>query len=279
MRGRVLLGIGALLLVLVFGPVQAQEISGNFGAGSVKIGPDTRACTATLDGALRYTPGSLELEYCDSQCWHSVRYKKPTSAGLVGWWKLDETSGATAANAAGTPNGTTSGGPTWGAGRISNALTFDGVNDVLTIPSTSALATSYYTVSLWVKPGALNTSALFEHSRYSQNWYGIFIVSPGRIHMRITDYDTLETSAAVLKTGSWQHIAVTFNGIDAIIYLNGVVVQSGTYSHVESPSANTTTIGSNADNERYTGAIDDIRVFNRALSPAEILTIYNGCTS
>src|SRR4030095_10522659 len=78
---------------------------------------------------------------------------------LVAYWKFDEGSGTSAADASGNGNtATLVNGPVWTAGRVGNALYFDGINDNLTVPDSNSLdPSSSFTLSAWVNPASTFT--------------------------------------------------------------------------------------------------------------------------
>ena len=82
------------------------------------------------------------------------------ASGLVAYWKFDEGSGTTVADSSGNGNtGTLVNGPLWTAGRVGNALFFDGIDDNVTVPdSTSLDLSSSFTLSAWVNPDRLRQS-------------------------------------------------------------------------------------------------------------------------
>ena len=74
-----------------------------------------------------------------------------TATGLISNWKLDESSGASAADSAGTNTGTLTNGPAWTTGKIGGALSFDSVDDYIDLGNpTSLQLTGAMTVSTWV---------------------------------------------------------------------------------------------------------------------------------
>jgi hypothetical protein len=87
------------------------------------------------------------------------------TSGLAGWWKLDESSGASTADASGNGNNgtlTNMSGTEWTAGQRANALQFDGTNDYVSISDTDSLdITSSITIATWIRPTDVSGSRLF----------------------------------------------------------------------------------------------------------------------
>src|SRR4030042_5737253 len=81
------------------------------------------------------------------------------NTGLVGYWNFDATSGTTALDSSGSNNtGTLINGPTWTTGKIDNALSFDGVDDYVSISGNSDLVSNQGTIGFWYKPSSLAQS-------------------------------------------------------------------------------------------------------------------------
>ena len=80
-------------------------------------------------------------------------------SGLVAYWKFDEGSGTTVSDSSGNGNtGTLVNGPLWTAGRVGNALFFDGIDDNVTVPDSNSLdLSSSFTLSAWVNPASTFT--------------------------------------------------------------------------------------------------------------------------
>lgn len=212
------------------------------------------------------------------------------SNGLVGHWKMDESSWtndcstSTVLDASGNGNSAKScpntTGPTGGAvGKFGNGGTFDGTNDYLTIPTSTTLNTTSSSVSasIWINPTTLDSTyrRFIARDQGSNAW---FIENNGGSPGKVLFGSLLNgytTSATTLATGTWYHLVMTIDGTTARLYINGVLDAS-----IASPGAIDTTgpvtIGSdNAGTSRYTGTLDEARVYNRTLTPSDVMTLYN----
>jgi len=80
--------------------------------------------------------------------------------GLVAYWKFDEGNGTTASDSSGNGNtGTLINGPLWTAGKVGNALYFDGIDDIVTVANSNSLGlSSAFTLSAWVNPSSTSTN-------------------------------------------------------------------------------------------------------------------------
>lgn len=204
----------------------------------------------------------------------------PTPAqGLVAAYSFNEGSGSTVADASGHGNTGTISGATWTtSGKNGKALSFDGSNDWITInPSSSLNLTSGMTLEAWIYSTTLGgwRTVLFKEGS-SDLVYGLYALdSPG---MKPEGMVYLNGKVAVQGTSTtkllaWSHLAVTFDGTTLKLYVDGNLVKSTTASGTMSSSSGPLRIGGNSiRGEYFLGRIDDIRVYDRALSQAEIRT-------
>lgn len=207
------------------------------------------------------------------------------TTGLLGHWKLDETSGTTAAESvSGTYNATMNGGMTGAAntvaGKDGTALYFDGVNNSISTGSGINLGGSNQaTMSVWVKE-VTATPPGFRGILYKANSvFEIYTDSAGRILVFIANnsaFHNAVTSPAYTDWDTWHHIAATYDGANVRIYRDGVQVAiSGAETGNLSSSTNTFFIGVLHSGALWRGSMDDVRLYSRALSANDIQALYN----
>jgi hypothetical protein len=207
--------------------------------------------------------------------------------GLVAHWKLNEGTGTTLRDEAGTNNGTLSGSPrtpTWttmGARPGSNALTFDGTDDFATLGSMMLPATeAAKTVSLWARWTATPTDASRHCFMVLLNQTLDVGIHIGFRNMRVTVWNFALTDIASgppPAAGAWHHVAYSFNGTTHTLYIDGTQVGSGTMG-TETGAVAAARLGAatSAGLQAFGGSIDDVRIYNRALEPAEISALAAG---
>jgi hypothetical protein len=189
-------------------------------------------------------------------------------AGIISWWRAENNAqDSIAAN-----NGTLTNGATFAAGKVGTAFSFDGVDDLVTTPSINV--GSKFTVEFWLFPTrSFGYEHLISNNGGSTN-YGDLYFRDDHI-----EYWQASGAKAVTATGTvplyaWSHIALTYdNGID-LIYVNGVPLAfSG--SHTESFN-NPLAFGytNAASNNHLKGSLDEIALYNRALTTTEISALY-----
>ncbi len=224
---------------------------------------------------------------------------QPTSivpVGLVGHWRLDETSGTTAIDYASSNNGTMQGGldPATDSvpGRVGTALNFGGdVNKYsIAVPYNSDFVmTGDLTLSAWIKHDTSLEGIYSSHriismqSNSPTRFYFIRTITSGSqrtIQFAVTG-DTQgdgATGTVDVNDGQWHHIAGVLEGSTYRVYVDGVLDDSIT--DTGPPGTVDTTVeplrigGVSTVAENYAGDIDDVRVYNRALSADEIKQIY-----
>ncbi|PIZ47415.1 hypothetical protein COY32_01735, partial [candidate division WWE3 bacterium CG_4_10_14_0_2_um_filter_41_14] len=214
------------------------------------------------------------------------------TAGLVGWWAMDEVSGSYAYDRSGNGNTGTATGTTVVTGKLGRGRDFNGTSDVVSISdSTSLDITPNITISTWVKLDSVSASYQnFVAKRGSGGFPSNYFLRTGGSNNSDPDeiqfgyyngsYRVVSTTTANLTTGNWYHVVATHDNSSEKVYINGVqystVWRWGTSSTSLLADNETLAIGRGGSmNGEYTdGTIDDVRIYNRALSPSEIQTIY-----
>jgi hypothetical protein len=206
---------------------------------------------------------------------------------LALWLKLDETNGPTAADSSGNANlATLSGGTAWQpAGGINGgALQFDGLSGMATIPDADSLDNSTaLTLTYWfranVYPGDSGGLVSKRDSATSQNAYTTYLKTPDRhIYVDLDNSNDRFASVATINTGVWYHVAVVFNGAlpmaqRASLWINGSldVVAPETSAAIPNYTSNVRLANTHAGAVNwFCGPLDDLRIYRRALAPAEI---------
>ena len=165
------------------------------------------------------------------------------------------------------------------AGKVGGAFNFDGTVHVR-VPDTPALKPAQLTAEAWVFPTAPNGTpqTIIAHGNFGNTW-------DLRLTNNIPQFwshgaQGLEGPSAI-PLNEWTHLAISFDGVAKRIYVNGIEValQGELRALVYSPSPVPVTIGSdwsqNEGSARFNGRIDEVSLYNRALTADEVLSIYN----
>jgi prepilin-type N-terminal cleavage/methylation domain-containing protein len=210
-------------------------------------------------------------------------------SGLVGYWAMNEGSGSSTIDSSGNGNnGTWAGTPIgtnstyYTGGKVGNyAGDFNGTNDYVNIPSSTIYNSSSVSVFAWVNLSV--TPATYDGvvdkgeadsvgnwtigTRGSSNGYIVGIYDGSTKH---------ELNTPLVTTGSWHLVGITYNGTTLTCYQDGT--SCGTVVAAMAGVTNITDIGKGiTGGEGYFpgGSIDEVRIYNRALSAAEVLALYN----
>ncbi len=203
------------------------------------------------------------------------------SRSPVAAYSLDAGEGAVAEDVAGEHDGEIEGADWFANGRYGQALSFDsGEEDCVTVPDSPDLQlTEEFTLQAWVRPeGEVKYDPIFfkEAEGFFSYSLGLGLASSGKLEAYIGDEEeevTLVDSPSALPTGVWAHVALTFDGAKMRLYLNGELVDTNSTPPEggNMPSTGPLEIGcSDLFNEYFNGLIDEVRVYNRALSGGEI---------
>jgi hypothetical protein len=204
-------------------------------------------------------------------------------SGLVGRWSFDEGTGTTASDSSGNGNSGSIVDATWVAGKYGQALSFNGVSNYVVFSDTQdlRLTTTNFTITAWVKYQSGTWAIVSKgYGAHTANGY-VMDVSGGAIRMRINNGvgSPVIVQSSAIPIGTWTYVAAVMDRSgNGQIYINGV--PSGAPVSISSKNniGNTEPfyIGRYGTVSDFSGTIDDIRVYNRTLSAAEIQTAFQG---
>jgi len=218
----------------------------------------------------------------------TVKFELPS--GQIAYWKFDETEGTTASDEGGygldgelmnmSPS-------SWTAGILGGGLSFDGVDDYVEVPHSGALdfADQSFSISLYVKvesfPGPMY---LIHKGSFSGSWFGLEIKN-NELRFAIDDNIIKSQSKisgiSALLANKWNHIAGVRDRAEEKIklYVNGEMVSSATDGTGSISEEEDMYLGCNTNNtDPLSGVLDEVRIFNYALSDAEVQAIYESLT-
>jgi len=234
-------------------------------------------------------PGSSGVETTAN---YSAIYNATSlNSNLELYLRLNETTTGTAPGATdfvdsslNSNHGTAVNAPTLNAsGLFSGSVNFTATSQSVTIPDDATLdITDKISVSLWINP----SETIFGNKRivekgYNTSWY--FGSSAGSNGLAVWFNNSLRasTSTEIVQAGQWNHVAFTYDkdlgGSDEIkIYLNGALVGTGDYSTAIGVDTKVITLGKywGGTNNSFPGKLEELAIWSRALSAAEITQIY-----
>jgi len=206
----------------------------------------------------------------------------PTAdTGLVAAYSFNEGSGGVVADASGHGLTGTITGASWTTqGRFGNALSFNGTSAMVTVASNALLnMTTAMTLEAWVFPTAQGTlwrNVIIKERPGGEvyNLYSNVDTSVPTVYVDPTPTTWLDARGTTqLPLNAWTHLAATYDGTMLRLYVNAVQVGSRPVSGALVTSTGALRIGGNSIwGEFFQGTIDEIRIYNRALTQGEIQT-------
>jgi hypothetical protein len=239
----------------------------------VQLGATSTASNGT-------TPdNSSSREYC-------VPGDTATCNPPVAEWKFDENTGTTANDTSGNNNtGTLTNSPTWSPGKLGSAVRFDGVDDYVSVTSIASIRNiSAITLSAWIKRNSSNGIVTISQMNDNSNRLDFEFWNDGNVYFAVGNGGNAYGYVAHNDT-NWHYVTMVFDGTQSgnsnrlKAYIDGIP-QTLTYSgSIPTTTANLTTnfeIGRLPMSAAYTnGAIDNVRIYNYARTPAQIAWEYN----
>jgi len=203
--------------------------------------------------------------------------------GLVGWWKMDESSWGSVVDSSGNgKTGTANGGATVVAGKFGNGGNFDGVDDNISIGGTEV--SGKMSVSAWIYQPSISSSncaGVTDYNRCTVLTVGgrnIFEITDGSINIYGYSWNTPQwvTIGSAITAAAWHHVVYTYDQTTLKVYVDGNKVGSDYNVPGNMYSMGTIGIGKYIGVGRhFYGKIDDMRIYSRDLSPSEVNQLYN----
>jgi beta-lactam-binding protein with PASTA domain len=293
------LGPALRIVPPVAGLTQAAATTAIQNAG-LTLGVVTTESSATiaLGNAIRTSPIAGTALAPGSAVALVVSSGAPQPAGLVLALGFDEAAGLTAINSVNAAFNGTIRQALRVAGKFGGALQFDGFNDWVTVTDTTASPldlTTGMTLEAWVNPSLMSGwetvlmkerglagEGLLAYALYAHDGAPLSAGTPRpagyvRVNPTLTTTDRAVRGNASLPLDTWTHIATTYDGANQRFYVNGVLVGTTLGTGSINVANGALRIGGNnsSTGEFFQGLIDEVRVYNRAITPAEIITDMN----
>lgn len=222
----------------------------------------------------------------------------PTPSGLMGWYPADGNANDISGN---SNHGTLENGATFAAGQVGQAFSFDGINDFVQLPAGVSLEPDSITVEGWINPQTpTGTDSQYIYSArvpLITESFSVGISSSGAFGVEISTTfspftgSVFATAANTIQFGTFQHVALSYNADNGTLaaYINGSEVP---LNHIQGPSGVSGGLRKNVDHfigrrqssdtsegpsaaAHFRGSIDELSIYNRALSGSEIALIFN----
>jgi len=206
----------------------------------------------------------------------------PSTAGLVAYWPFDGTfTDAVGGNDALCVSGQC---PTSVPGVLGSAASFDGMSSCLSVASLGSWVSPMFTFSAWIQTNAVAgyNGPIVVHEEAVPGCpspeLGASNNGVGAVQNNTTGVHNQAWSAPIANAMSWHHVAVSWDGTAQTVFVDGACTCTNLPPHPPAFNGNQPfTIGcypTNSPAQRYTGAIDEVRVYNRALANDEVAELY-----
>ncbi len=195
--------------------------------------------------------------------------------GLVAAYGFEEVSGTAVADASGMANhGTISNAVRIATGHSGKALQFNGTNAWATVNDSATLDLSTgMTLEAWVYPNSLSSKSVIIKEQPGDLAYGLYAnenVSLPISYIKTQNYNTAQGKNP-LPLNQWSHVVTTYNGQYQQLYINGVMIAQSPLGSLIPQTTGVLRIGGNSIwGEYFNGYIDEVRIYNRALTLAEV---------
>lgn len=207
-------------------------------------------------------------------------------AGLVGYWKFEEPSGTIAIDQK-EYNDLTTNATVNQTGKLGKAYDYNGTNDYTYLPSAATLFADedLWSVSMWFNAGTISSSSIANRMfgiaevasvSLSAIIFAVGLTNKVQFYYKDSGGSGHTTDLATISASTWYHYVVTYDGTTYKAYINNSVTNI-TDDIVAFNSAQNVKIGTSvgAGTSWYDGLIDDVMIYDRALSALEVKQLYN----
>jgi len=190
---------------------------------------------------------------------------------LVAHWALDEAEGDIASDSANDNDGNVYGHPAWQpeGGMVDGALKLDGIDDYISTPFVLDPADGKFSVFVWIKGGTPGQAVLSQAD--GANWLCVG-PSEGNLmtELKASGRGATELlSQAIITDGNWHRIGLVWDGSQRTLYVDGLAVAEDQQNNLEGSNSDLY-IGTGSAMEAgffWSGLIDDVRIYNRPVTP------------
>jgi hypothetical protein len=245
----------------------------------------------------------LEIQINDSDtagrrdtklCWRDKNdsaWKNPQAfgnaelAGLVGWWKFDETQGTTAKDSSGgNHNGTLVGNARFGKGKHGGAIDLDGAGSFVRIADKSAFDMgNEATMACWVNFRSVRAAWTGIITKGDTAWRLSTVDQQSQVHFAVNDFanggeNIFMNGPATFNANEWHHVVAVYDGRAMSIYVDGKLDVTKSCANGIGKNDAEVLIGENGEqpNRCFDGLIDDVRIYNYALPEKQINALAAG---
>jgi len=158
-------------------------------------------------------------------------------------------------------------------GKLNASLNFDGTDDRVLV--SQPVTQPHFSYSFWMKPSSIpgSTAYIVSEGFSYTNSNHISLNSAGNLDFRIFA-SQIATNNAPISVGNWYHVVGTYDGTNGRLYINGKLVKQEAANKSGTPDRFAIG-GGTSGTDYFSGQIDDVQIFNYALTPQQIQTVMN----
>jgi len=202
------------------------------------------------------------------------------SQGLVGYWKMDESATPSVDSSGNGNSGTWAGNAAAAAGKFGNGISLDGTGDWVSVGSVATynLAGGNFTLCSWFKTSGTEEDIVANGVGGDGLWLLMSYQNKLRGHVWYSGNSNTIDSNATVNNNAWRHGCQVVDDTKIYLYIDGALDNSQNLSGTKSGTTGTTIIGSRSAasaGNNFAGTLDDVRIYNRALSGKEVRDLYN----
>lgn len=282
------------LRALATSPPEIVSLNLSLSAGyALQWNPDLySAISAAMSSVIGYWPladsglGPKDFSTNSRDLSHTSSYRTAVTADSpVAWWRLEETSGSSAADSSGANTGTYQNSPTLGAaGLIAEAGTYgatlNGTNQYVTFADAAAVDVGdTFSIELWLRRAhtTAGTYQLFDKGDQAMN---LKLNSSGALVLAKVNVAEIVTSTSAITDTNTHHVVCTKTGATVKLYLDGVDVTGSVANQTVSSNALSGAFGaSRTGAQPFPGTLDEVALYNTALSAARVSAHYSAGTA
>jgi hypothetical protein len=209
----------------------------------------------------------------------ATKVKARDNSGLLGYWSFEDATGTQATDFSGNgKTATLTGGPTWVAGKRGKAVSFDGTNDAVEMPTSFSFGALPLTMSFWTYPTSASQAYFTSDGGFSDHGFYFSTYNGGGMYVGyyISNWSTALENVASFTQNTWSHVVLTIDSTNGSrLYVNGVLRNS----NATPPTGTNTTnwrLGTQFNWAHYfQGKMDDVRMYNRALTAQQVADLYS----
>lgn len=203
----------------------------------------------------------------------------PSPSSLVSRWSASDN----ALDTMGLNNGTPVNAVTYTNGKVGQAFNLGGIGIYIDAGSSEVFnfngGTGDFSIDAWIKPTVAKTmSIITKATQFPYSGWSFYIYADGKLGFGGAGVWEVTSPAGTIPVGTWSHVAITKSGGFYRLYKNGIEVASYSYGNLQTSVSHLrigTSYNSADDLSFFNGAIDEVEVFNHALSGSEISAIFN----